>query len=814
MRLALVPADATSTSIAGRALALLLLLLACVSCSKHDGAGIVQTQAPAAAAAPAAQEPATLTDVNIAAADMGGGVEELPENYGPGLTGRRLIDGLLDQTWLTPADWSPYWMYNKGGWAKYPVDAVLSFYERQAALVGAVTIVVPNAMSVKLEDDVSTAPKDVEIWTSMDNAPEKYAKAAAATIETTPGEHTITFPAREARFVKLHIVSGASQRVLELAEVRVLEAARAGYVPLFTRSPDVRFWKGSPREAAQRGLEWLQQAGNNWSTDQKCFGCHVQAQALMGQAVALKQHYRVSMPAARAFAELIHAKETPTGTWIAGSDVQASVFGAMGLTYAAEMTGAASDPLLLKAVDYVLAKQAPDGAIPEFTFEPPIMQGSFMMTANTLSALKWAAANSKDPRYAQAAERAQGWIAANDPATTQDKVFKITALMNYGTPEQKRMAWSVVEELAADQQPDGGWKEVAATDGSNAFATGQALYALKRAGVSIHSPMFKRGVDYLLKGQIDEPKPENGSWKAMHTRSGRKSDFAPTMWAVIGLAGAYGVDPTGALKISKAGGKAAPRNLEIVLDVSGSMKTKLGESTRWDTALAVLKDVVGSLPEDLNVGLRVYGHRYPSKSAQTCADTELVVPIAKLNRERILEAAAKLQPRGETPLIRSVLQTLGDLKGSGGGSVMLITDGEESCGGDPRAAAAKIKASGLNVALNIVGFTITGKSVEAQLAALAGSTGGRYYGAQDGAQLSRAVKLAALQRLPYDILDASGHIVVSGETSELSHEMSPGAYRVRLNVLGQVVEEPLTVVADQTASIDVAIENDRFVLRP
>ena len=101
------------------------------------------------------------------------------------------------------------------------------------------------------------------------------------------------------------------------------------------------------------------------------------------------------------------------------------------------------------------------------------------------------------------------------------------------------------------------------------------------------------------------------------------------------------------------GDKPAAPNLEIILDVSGSMNAKLGETSRWQTALKVLDEVVGTLPADLNVGLRVYGHRYSSSSAQTCQDTELVVPIAPLDRPKLLEAASKLQPRGETPLIRS-----------------------------------------------------------------------------------------------------------------------------------------------------------------
>ena len=159
-----------------------------------------------------------------------------------------------------------------------------------------------------------------------------------------------------------------------------------------------------------------------------------------------------------------------------------------------------------------------------------------------------------------------------------------------------------------------------------------------------------------------------------------------------------------------------------------------------------------------------------------------------------------------------MLKTVGDLKSAGGGSVILITDGEESCKGDAKAAAREIKASGVNVSLNIVGFTLTGKAVEAELAALAGSTRGRYYSAQDGAQLSCAVKLAALSRLPYEVRDGDGKLVASGETSELSRELPPGNYRIRVNALDQVLEDSLTVVADQTTTIGLGVEDNRFVL--
>jgi hypothetical protein len=763
---------------------------------------------PEAGAPPAPANVAPAGSVNIAAADMGGAVEELTGNYGPGFTGRRLVDGLLAPTWKLSENYHD---------VSYPQEAVISFFERQPAVIGSLVVVLPDSATA------ATAPKEVEVWASMDSPTDRFAKVTAVTLQPKPGEQTITFAPVEAKFVKLRVVSGAKEE-LEIAEVRVIEAARSGYTPLFVRAPTVKLWKGSPREAAQRGLDWLQHAAPTWP-DKKglCFGCHVQSQALMGQAVAKKQGYRVNTRSVRELDEQVRSQNS-WGSWWSPYH-SATAFGAMGIAYAADVLGIASDKglpgahpyskgLLLESADRLVERQRQDGAFLVDEVNPPIIQGHFMTTANALVAIERAAAHSDDARYDAAADRALAWIASNEPVTTQDKIFKVIALMHYGTPDQKRSAWSVVETLTTEQQADGGWKEVAATDGSNAFATGQVLYAFKEAGVSIHGPVFRRGVDFLLQSQANEPTPDNGTWQSVHTQSKQPSAFAATMWAVIGLAGAYGPDPTGALKIVKQQGDKPPaRNLEIVLDVSGSMNTKLGTTTRWQTALDVLKQVVEALPDDLKVGLRVYGHRYASKSAETCKDTELVVPIVTLDRKRLIATASKLRPRGETPLIRSVLQTVNDLRSVGGGSVILVTDGEESCKGDPKAAAAEFKAAGLDVTLNIVGFTLTGQAVESELTALAGSTGGRYYGAQDGAQLSRAVMLAALQRLPYDILDKSGAVLVSGQTSELSRELPPGDYRIRIDALGQTLEAPLKIVANETTSLALGIEGDKFVIR-
>lgn len=785
-------------------------VLAVAACSKESAAP-AQNGAPADhdATAEAEKNPPPSAHVNLASADMGGAVEELTDNYGPGFTGRRLIDGMLAPTWKLDA------AYNAGEMQKltYPQEIVFSFFEREPAEIDAVEITLPSPATL--------APKDIEIWVASDSPTGTFQKIEAGTLEARPGVQELSFSTVEARFVKLRILSGYAPEGLEIAEVRVVENDGSRYTPLFTRVPQVKHWKGSPREAAQRGLDWLQQAGPIWVKEHNCFGCHVQAQVLMGQAVAYEQGYRVNQRSMRLLFDQMKSLSS-WGSWWNPSD-SATAFGAMGTTYAYEVLGTDGDRAYPYAdrgfqgemTNRLLSRQLDDGSFPVDEVHPPIVQGKFMTTANYLVAIEWSAKRTQDPNEAKAAERALAWIAANEPETTQDKIFKIIALMHYGTPEQKRSAWSVVETLATEQQADGGWKENAAGAGSNAIATGQVLYAFKQAGISIHGDMFKRGVNFLLSHQVNNPESlDNGSWAAMNTASDKPSAYAHTMWAVIGLAGAYGPEPTGALQIVKQQGDKPPsRNLEIILDVSGSMNTKLGDTTRWKTALGMLQDVVTALPDDMNVGLRVYGHRQSSKSPLTCKDTELVVPIAKLDRDRIVKAATRLKPRGETPLIYSVQQTVGDLRAAGGGSVILITDGEESCKGDARVAAAELKASGLNVTLNIVGFTLTGEAAVTELTTLAGSTGGRYYSAQDGEQLSRAVKLAALNRLPYDILDTSGRIIVSGQTSELSRELPPGKYRIRIDALGQVLEEPLAIVADQTTTLSLAVENDRFIIR-
>ncbi len=257
------------------------------------------------------------------------------------------------------------------------------------------------------------------------------------------------------------------------------------------------------------------------------------------------------------------------------------------------------------------------------------------------------------------------------------------------------------------------------------------------------------------------------------------------------------------------------RNLEIILDASGSMKAVMtGKKTRWDVALETLDQVLNTLPDDFNVGLRMYGHREASTSPKTCTDTELLVPVRKLNRAAIMRSAGTFKPKGETPLVYSSLQAPGDLKSLGGGTVILITDGEESCKGDAVKAAAELKASGLDIRLNIVGFALKNPKTQKELAGFSEATGGLYYAADTGAGLADALTVAAIEKFPYSVYDAAGKVVLASEAGSGSDAVPPGAYKVVVKAGARELVAPrVTIALGQSVTLTLAMKNGQLVLR-
>ena len=72
---------------------------------------------------------------------------------------------------------------------------------------------------------------------------------------------------------------------------------------------------------------------------------------------------------------------------------------------------------------------------------------------------------------------------------------------------------------------------------------------------------------------------------------------------------------------------------------------------------------------------------------------------------------------------------------------------------------------------------------------------------------------AALPRMPYELRDSSGRVLVSGQTGEPSRELPAGDYLVRIKAPGQPLERKVTIVPDQLVTLSFGYEGDKLVVR-
>ncbi|RUS59081.1 VWA domain-containing protein [Pseudorhodobacter sp. E13] len=174
----------------------------------------------------------------------------------------------------------------------------------------------------------------------------------------------------------------------------------------------------------------------------------------------------------------------------------------------------------------------------------------------------------------------------------------------------------------------------------------------------------------------------------------------------------------------------------IVLDGSGSMWGQIDGRPKLEIAREALAGVLAGLSPDTELGLIAYGHRQKGE----CSDIELIVPPAKGSGPAIAAAANAMQFLGKTPLTEAVRRAAADLRSTEEkATVILITDGIETCEADPCALGAELEASGVDFTAHVVGFGLTAEEGK-QVACLAEATGGQYIEAKDAGSLTQALQ--------------------------------------------------------------------------
>lgn len=309
--------------------------------------------------------------------------------------------------------------------------------------------------------------------------------------------------------------------------------------------------------------------------------------------------------------------------------------------------------------------------------------------------------------------------------------------------------------------------------------------------------------DYMCRFLVDNQEQKGGWGGAQHEESDSLETYRAALGALMlefccGHVPIYMAAPRvkapGEVRVvlEKEAEEEAPRTVEIIMDASNSMTGMVGKETKIAAARRVLKQTIEGLPQTINVGLRVYGHRYATDDYDNaCRDTELVVPVGPVDKAALTGWVDKIQTKGRTPLVTSVLAAVKDLEKVPNAGIVLVTDGIESCNGDIKSIAPAVKATGLALEVNIVGFDIKEAEGRQELESIARSTGGRYLDARNAEELMGA--LGRTLRLEYVVLDAAGKEAGRGVVGGEAVKLPPGGYTVRVFTVPQPVELQVTV---------------------
>lgn len=179
--------------------------------------------------------------------------------------------------------------------------------------------------------------------------------------------------------------------------------------------------------------------------------------------------------------------------------------------------------------------------------------------------------------------------------------------------------------------------------------------------------------------------------------------------------------------------------LALILDASGSMWGQIEGENKIVIARRVLKDVLKTVPAETGVGLVAYGHREKAD----CNDIETVVPYGSTDRAQLTATIDALNPKGKTPITATLQKVFGELKGrEDATTVVLVSDGLETCAGDPCKAVRDAKDSGIEFILHVVGFDLGKEEDVSQLECAALAGGGLYLTADNADELGNALEQA------------------------------------------------------------------------
>ena len=277
----------------------------------------------------------------------------------------------------------------------------------------------------------------------------------------------------------------------------------------------------SPRDAVERALPLLQRSAVEFVSKRTCFSCHHNALPILTLHLAKTRGFRIDATA-------LAAVEEKTFAPLRASDALDQTIQAATLSdptpnesyllMAAAAAGLERSLTTAVRAEQILTWQEPDGHWGTSDFRPPHSNSYFTATATAVRAIRYYAPSELQARKQRAMEQAREWLRKTPPASTEDAAFRVMGLVWSAAPT--RDIASAKADLLALQSPDGGWPQLRGYE-SDAYSTGESLFALREASVEPSEAAWQRGAQFLLHDQAAD-----GSWH-VHTRMLSPAEVSP-----------------------------------------------------------------------------------------------------------------------------------------------------------------------------------------------------------------------------------------------------------------------------------------------
>jgi ankyrin repeat protein len=262
----------------------------------------------------------------------------------------------------------------------------------------------------------------------------------------------------------------------------------------------------SVRAAIVRSLPLLQQVDSVFLRMTGCLSCHNNSLNAM-TVVAARRHgipvdTQMEAQQVKRTADWIEnwRDRVVQGIGIPG-DVDTTGYVLVALAAENYPPDAATDAL----AHFLKTHQAPDGRWRLFAYRPPLESHDIEVTAMALRSLQIYAPKPRRSEYDKAIQLAANWLVKAEPKLTEERTFHLLGLQWAGV--DKDVIHKAAREFMTEQRPDGGWAQIPSIP-SDAYATGQALVALREAGaLKVTDAAYQRGVEFLRTTQLGD-----GTW--------------------------------------------------------------------------------------------------------------------------------------------------------------------------------------------------------------------------------------------------------------------------------------------------------------